>query len=84
MFFLISPSTCYNSVPLFIENPWQQLVHLLDNDLNLNIKENVDKIGKIYQYPPHLFFKSTPPPPLQSNKFKWRSKSNNGFEHVGM
>ena len=63
MFFLISPSTCYNSVPLFIENPWQQLVHLLDNDLNLNIKENVDKIGKIYQYPPHLFFKSPPPPP---------------------
>ena len=62
-FFLISPSTCYNSVPLFIENPWQQLGHLLDNDLNLNIKENVDKIGKIYQYPAHLFFKSPPPPP---------------------
>ena len=53
MFFLISPSTSYNNVPLFIENPWQQLVHLLANDLNLNIKENVDKIGKIYQYPPH-------------------------------
>ena len=57
MFFFISPSTCNNRVPLFIEKPWQ-LVHLLENDLNINIKENVDKIGNIYQYPPHLFFKS--------------------------
>ena len=62
MFFFISPSTCYNSVPLFIKKPWQ-LVHLLENDLNINIKENVDKTGKIYQYPPHLFFKSHPNAP---------------------
>ena len=56
MFFFISPSTCYNSVPLFIKKAWQ-------------LKENVDKTGKIYQYPPHLFFKSPPTPTPQSNKF---------------